>query len=442
MATTTMMTSTGSSTNTSSSPHHAESETSDNSDLMILTHNANNNNLTSSNATTGANVVTTAKSAAHQAFASTSGSANASQRNEQYTLADVYDDAAVIGSELEKIIANYGSDVLKDLMPKVINVLELLEHLTIKNEKENDELNELRSKINSLEMEKAQRINEREKFEKELEEIEEKWKQETMKLIGMVNKLKDDNKRLNESLAQTSSTLKQNDQLIIKQEELDYIREIKEENIKLKETIRFKDRELETKASETEALQAQVESLSSSIMNFRRKQILAQNQIEKMVKAKAELECTVTEKEHQLNLIKEKLHMRSLQEDDNVATSTIVDEMRQRRASELITSSSARQAQDLKNMLIIDSKDPNRPRFTLRELEKVLMEKNQLTVKLDQTKDELEYLRKQEALNCGEVQGPINKEPDEKLDPSIKQQPPSGIRRFLSSLLKPNREST
>ena len=133
-------------------------------------------------------------------------------------------------------------------------------------------------------------------------------------------------------------------------------------------------------------------------MNFRRKQILAQNQIEKMVKAKAELECTVTEKEHQLNMIKEKLHMRSLQEDD---TSAIVDEMRQRRASELITSSSARQAKDLKNMLIIDSKDPNRPRFTLRELEKVLMEKNQLTVKLDQTKDELEYLRKQYvSLDC------------------------------------------
>ena len=127
-------------------------------------------------------------------------------------------------------------------------------------------------------------------------------------------------------------------------------------------------------------------------MNFRRKQILAQNQIEKMVKAKAELECTVTEKEHQLNMIKEKLHVRSLQDDDMTA---MADEMRQRRASELITSSTARQAQDLKNMLIIDSKDPNRPRFTLRELEKVLMEKNQLTVKLDQTKDELEYLRKQ-----------------------------------------------
>ena len=151
MATTTMMTSAGSSSKTSSSLH-AESEPGDNSDLITTTHNNNNNPTT-----------TTAKSAAHQAFAS---STNASQRNEQYTLADVYDDAAVIGSELEKIIANYGSDVLKDLMPKVINVLELLEHLTIKNEKENDELGELRSKISSLEMEKAQRINEREKFEK------------------------------------------------------------------------------------------------------------------------------------------------------------------------------------------------------------------------------------------------------------------------------------
>ena len=83
-----------------------------------------------------------------------------------YTVADVYDDAAVIGKELEKIIANYGSDILKDLMPKVIHVLELLENLIVKNEKENDELIELKTKVNSLEIEKANRLNEKEKFDK------------------------------------------------------------------------------------------------------------------------------------------------------------------------------------------------------------------------------------------------------------------------------------
>lgn len=130
-----------------------------------------------------------------------------SDSRNSYTLADVYDDASVIGSELEKIITNYGSDVLKDLMPKVINVLELLESLTIKNEKENEEIDELKMKLHSLEYEKAQRNNEREKFEKELEEIEEKWQKESFKLLDMVNKLKDDNKRLTD-LAQNSTMLK------------------------------------------------------------------------------------------------------------------------------------------------------------------------------------------------------------------------------------------
>jgi hypothetical protein len=70
----------------------------------------------------------------------------------------------------------------------------------------------------------------------------------------MVNKLKEENKRLNDSLAQNNSMLKQNDQLVIKQEELDYIRQIKEENIKLKEANRSKDREIEQKLTETEAV--------------------------------------------------------------------------------------------------------------------------------------------------------------------------------------------
>lgn len=85
---------------------------------------------------------------------------------DDYTLNDVYDDAAVIGSELEKIINNYGSQIIKDLMPKVIRVLELMESLTLRREAETEELNELRARVHSLEAEKTHRINERDKFEK------------------------------------------------------------------------------------------------------------------------------------------------------------------------------------------------------------------------------------------------------------------------------------
>lgn len=364
-----------------------------------------------------------------------------------YTIADVYEDAAVIGSELERIISNYGSHVLKELMPKVIGVLELLEQLTLRKEREAEQLNECRLKINSLEMEKMQRFNEREKFEKELEEIEEKWKQETLKLIGMVNKLKEENKRLNDTINKNNFIMKQNDQITIKQEELDYIRQIKEENIKLKETIRFKDREIEQKNEENEGLQSQIERLTSTMLNLRRKQILAQNQIEKMVKSKAELECSLTEKDHQLNLLRKSLHMRSLNDDEDEATAaaaaaaTATASRTRSSTSESSTSGGDKStSKELSNMLVFDAKDPNRPRFTLKELQKVLMEKNELTIKLDQTQDELEQLRKQEAMHAGDVQGPINREPEEKLDPSLKNQPASssstsGIRRFFGFFL-------
>jgi hypothetical protein len=119
-----------------------------------------------------------------------------------------------------------------------------------------------------------------------------------------------------------------------------------------------------------------------------------------MFKAKAELECSVTEKEHQLNLIKENLHIKNIQIEDR--SQYIEDESKQQRRISNLSTINANNLNEItttiteqdNSYLIIDTKDPNRPRFTLNELQKVLMEKNQLTVKLDQTKDELEQLRR------------------------------------------------
>ena len=123
-----------------------------------------------------------------------------------------------------------------------------------------------------------------------------------------------------------------------------------------------------------------------------------------MVQAKAELECIITEKEHQMNLIREKLNTKSTEKTtkqekqekeenqdkklENTIHEELIGKLNEPMKSETISN-------ELNNILIFDAKDPNRPRFTLNELQKVLMEKNQLTVKLDQTKDELDQLRRQ-----------------------------------------------
>ena len=63
-------------------------------------------------------------------------------------------------------------------MPKVIRILELLELQAAQNEKETDALLGMRARIERLELEKSESRELREKFDRELELIEEQWRKE------------------------------------------------------------------------------------------------------------------------------------------------------------------------------------------------------------------------------------------------------------------------
>ena len=80
-------------------------------------------------------------------------------------IVDVYDIAATIGKEFEKIIDNYGPETVTDLMPKVIYVLEQLEYLAGRNQKENTEISDLRLAVERLEAEKVAKAEERARYQ-------------------------------------------------------------------------------------------------------------------------------------------------------------------------------------------------------------------------------------------------------------------------------------
>ena len=81
------------------------------------------------------------------------------------SVTDVYDQAAGIAREFDKLISSYGSDAVTELMPKVIRALEQLECLASRFEKDNEEIANLRSVVEKLESEKADKAQERAKFE-------------------------------------------------------------------------------------------------------------------------------------------------------------------------------------------------------------------------------------------------------------------------------------
>lgn len=62
----------------------------------------------------------------------------------ELTIADVYEDASLIGQDIEKIIEHFGHDAMTDLMPKIVRVLEKLEIVVGEKEKDKLEIAELK----------------------------------------------------------------------------------------------------------------------------------------------------------------------------------------------------------------------------------------------------------------------------------------------------------
>lgn len=83
------------------------------------------------------------------------------------TVMDVYDIAAVVGQEFERIIDQYGCEALSRLMPKVVRVLEILEVLVSRNSI-SPETEELRLELDRLRLERMDRLEKEKKHKKVL----------------------------------------------------------------------------------------------------------------------------------------------------------------------------------------------------------------------------------------------------------------------------------
>lgn len=81
------------------------------------------------------------------------------------SVVDVYDQAASIGKEFEKMIETFGVESVTGLMPKVIKALENLETLAARYEQENTEISDLKLMIEKLESEKNDKAQERMRYE-------------------------------------------------------------------------------------------------------------------------------------------------------------------------------------------------------------------------------------------------------------------------------------
>ncbi|XP_011304715.1 RILP-like protein homolog isoform X3 [Fopius arisanus] len=332
------------------------------------------------------------------------------------SVVDVYDIASEIGKECEKLIDIFGTDAITGLMPKVINALELLENLATKNEREITTVQELTTKISQLENDKIGKAEDRQRFEKEVEQTEEHWRQESRDLVGMVTRLQEENRRLSEALQESRSDSQDSGkQTFTASQEVDIqvLQRLRNMIDKQRDQIRARDREMSQKNLEIENLTVQVEKLSSVGRELKRKQRQAQMQARGLVEERADFLAQLQDQNRELINLRARLGLA-------------------RKENEDLTKSN-QGCPDLTNKVVYDLDDPDRPRFTTAELKEILHERNELKARVSDLEDELELYRPKPETpeEDAPVQGPLPYEPD---DAPWKKTSESGIRKFFRKI--------
>lgn len=113
---------------------------------------------------------------------------------------DVYDAALSIGRECQLIVDEYGDDVLRDLMPKIVYILEELEACTSYCDKEKEEIARLQTVADELRQDQKSDIILKDKYDKSLEQLEQSWYCESQKLLQEIAELEQENVRLTHHL--------------------------------------------------------------------------------------------------------------------------------------------------------------------------------------------------------------------------------------------------
>jgi len=293
---------------------------------------------------------------------------------QEVSVVDVYDIASEIGKEFEKIIDTYGTEAVTSLMPKVINALEHLEGLATKNERENTTVQELKARIAQLESDKVEKAEDRQRFEKELEQIEEHWRQESHDLVAMVTRLQEENRKLSSSLAERQDHLPDEAaQATSPEVDVAVLQRLRNLIDQQRDQIRTRDRELNAKSTEVENLSTQVERLTVIGKELRRKHRGGQAQVRGLIDERADFLAQLQDQHRELLGLRQRLGLAQKENEDLAKSHSEVP--------------------DLTNKAVYDLDDPNRPRFTTAELKEILHERNELKARVSDLEDELEMYR-------------------------------------------------
>ncbi|KAM6975478.1 RILP-like protein 1 isoform 4-T4 [Tautogolabrus adspersus] len=346
------------------------------------------------------------------------------------TVMDVYDIAAVVGQEFERIIDQYGCEALSRLMPKVVRVLEILEVMVSRNNI-SPETEELRLELDKLRLERIDRLEKEKKHRKELELVEDVWRGEAQDLLCQIAQLQEENKSLLTNMSNkdpmSEEDLQRHEGMTEREKQV--MKKLKEVVDKQRDEIRAKDRELTLRNEDIEALQQQQSRLMKINHDLRHKISVVEAQGKALIEQKVELEAGAQTRGQEVGALRQEVQRLRERLQGDVTAQNPEESLPQ-------PPSPAEEALCEEESGGLDPKDPNRPRFTLQELRDVLHERNELKAKVFLLQEELAYYKSEETEDDIITPSP-SPSPEPRTRSRTTTQPESGIKRLIFTAIMP-----
>ncbi|XP_017571794.1 RILP-like protein 1 isoform X1 [Pygocentrus nattereri] len=227
----------------------------------------------------------------------------------ELTVLDVYDIAAVLGQEFERIVDQHGCASLTRLMPKVVRVLEILEGLVGRN-CESAENDDLEMELRRLRLERRDRMEKEKMREKELEQVEDTWRRENQDLLSQIADLQVQNKslRLRLSLKEQQNTeekLQHNEGT--RESEHQLTKKLKERVDQQQDEIKAKDREITLKNNDIETLHVEQHRLMKINQDLKHWISILEAQGKALIQQRANLEALSQARQQDLGSVKMQL---------------------------------------------------------------------------------------------------------------------------------------
>ncbi|XP_028457759.1 RILP-like protein 1 isoform X6 [Perca flavescens] len=341
------------------------------------------------------------------------------------TVMDVYDIAAVVGQEFERIIDQYGCEALSRLMPKVVRVLEILEVMVSRNSI-SPETDELRLELDKLRLDRLDRLEKEKKHRMDLELVEDVWRGEAQDLLTQIAQLQEENKSLLTNMSNKDPMSEEDLQRHegMTERERQVMKKLKEVVDKQRDEIRAKDRELTLKNEDIEALQQQQSRLMKINHDLRHKISVVEAQGKALIEQKVELEAGAQARGQEVTALRQEVARLRERLQGNLPAQNPEE-------PPPLPPSPAEEAMCEEETGGLDPKDPNRPRFTLQELRDVLHERNELKAKVFLLQEELAYYKSDETEDEIVTPSP-SPSPELRTRSRSSAQPESGIKRLFS----------